>query len=637
MKCEVKKYLIIGLESEKDAFFQKAQTQGFIEFIPASGPKKIAFPKSLTHFTEALKLLKPYETENPDVLTGDAHWACHQIIDLKHKLAALYDEERAVNQEIMRVKIFGDFSKGEIHEIEKDGKRAIQFFAVKERLTRNGNLPEELIYIGTEFDMDYFISISKKPLSEPNLIEMQIERPLGELQNRLNDIHKERHSIQSQLKGFAAWKTHIQNTLIEKLNSHNLQSAKTEVDQELDGSLFAVFAWIPTKKLSQTTTLIQNFSIHCELASVEKDDKVPTYLENKGFSKVGEDLVHIYDVPAAEDKDPSPWVIWAFVLFFSMIVADAGYGLIYFTVALLLRHKCKKAKGGLKRFITLLTTISIGCMTWGILTCSYFGLTIKPSNPISKYSMIGYLANKKASYHMAEKDDVYQFWVQKNPELEAAQTPTQFLTTEHKGLYPIYEAFSDNILLELAIFVGLIHLTLSLMRYSLRSWPNFGWIIFLIGGYLYFPSHMDATSFVNFLGILSKPLAAAIGLQCVIIGLIISTVLALIQMKLAGLAEITKMIQVFSDTLSYLRLYALGLAGMMMAATFNDLAVDAGLFLGFFILIAGHALNFTMGAVSGIIHGLRLNFLEWYHYSFEGGGRIFNPLKRLKTKQETKA
>ena len=395
--------------------------------------------------------------------------------------------------------------------------------------------------------------------------------------------------------------------------------------------LFAVEAWVPTKKLTLARLLTRSFSIHFESIPTEKNDVAPTYLENKGFSRVGEDLVDIYDTPASDDNDPSPWVFWAFILFFSMIVADGGYGFIYLLIAFFLKYKFKKIKGSGKRFITLLTTLAVGCITWGVLTSSYFGIDISPKNPLNKYSLIGWMAEKKAAYHIEEQDDVYQFWIEKNPALKTIQNPAQFLSTEHKkDTYPIYEEFSDNILLELAIFVGLVHLSLSLMRYGRRNWANAGWICFMIGGYLYFPSHMDATSFINFLGIMSKPFAQAVGLQLVIIGLSAATILACIQLKLGGLAEITKVVQVFADTLSYLRLYALGLAGMMMASTFNELAKDANFFLGLLILIGGHALNFTMGAVGGIIHGLRLNFLEWYHYSFEGGGRSFNPLRLLK-------
>jgi V/A-type H+-transporting ATPase subunit I len=161
-----------------------------------------------------------------------------------------------------------------------------------------------------------------------------------------------------------------------------------------------------------------------------------------------------------------------------------------------------------------------------------------------------------------------------------------------------------------------------------RNWTGLGWIFFMVGGYLYFPSFLEATSLVNFLGWMSKGFATVVGEKMLYSGLIAVFVISLLMKKKWGaLHELTNAIQVFADVLSYLRLYALALAGMIMAATFNELGMNVGMIGGFFIIICGHITNLTLTVMSGVIHGLRLNFLEWYHYSFEGGGRLFNPLR----------
>ena len=89
---------------------------------------------------------------------------------------------------------------------------------------------------------------------------------------------------------------------------------------------------------------------------------------------------------------------------------------------------------------------------------------------------------------------------------------------------------------------------------------------------------------------------------------------------------ILNVVQVFSDVLSYLRLYALSLAGMIMADTFNTMGLQLNFFGGILIIIFGHITNIGLSTMGATIHSLRLNFLEWYHYSWEGGGRLFNPL-----------
>ena len=106
----------------------------------------------------------------------------------------------------------------------------------------------------------------------------------------------------------------------------------------------------------------------------------------------------------------------------------------------------------------------------------------------------------------------------------------------------------------------------------------------------------------------------------------------IIEKRFGGIGEITQILQVFADILSYLRLYALALASTIMAETFNDIGSTVGLVLGILVILVGHGVNIMLGTMGGVIHGLRLNFIEWYHYSFEGGGKLFAPLKKLKAK-----
>ena len=176
----------------------------------------------------------------------------------------------------------------------------------------------------------------------------------------------------------------------------------------------------------------------------------------------------------------------------------------------------------------------------------------------------------------------------------------------------------------------MIHISLSLLRYIRRNFANIGWVAFSIGGYLYFPTYLKATSLVEFLGWMGPETAAVVGLQLIYGGIGSAVVLALFQKRLGGCAEITNVIQVFADILSYLRLYALALASTIMARTFNEMGFKVGLIAGSLILVGGHILNMQLAIMRGVIHGLRLNFIERYHYSFDGEGKLFNPLRKLK-------
>jgi V/A-type H+-transporting ATPase subunit I len=162
-----------------------------------------------------------------------------------------------------------------------------------------------------------------------------------------------------------------------------------------------------------------------------------------------------------------------------------------------------------------------------------------------------------------------------------------------------------------------------------RNWAAAGWILFLIGGYLYFPFYLGVPSVVNYLVGVPSATAGHIGLYMITAGIPLAVALSVYRHGIAGLHEVMNVIQVFADTMSYLRLYALGLAGGIVAATMNGLAGGLPWFFGVLLLILAHGINMALGIMSGVIHGLRLNFLEWYHYSFEGGGKKFKALRML--------
>jgi V/A-type H+-transporting ATPase subunit I len=103
-----------------------------------------------------------------------------------------------------------------------------------------------------------------------------------------------------------------------------------------------------------------------------------------------------------------------------------------------------------------------------------------------------------------------------------------------------------------------------------------------------------------------------------------------------GLMGLLGIIQIFSDVLSYLRLFALGVATVYIAQTFNILAETVsgslpviGYVFAAIILLIGHTLNLGLGIMGGVIHGLRLNFLEWYRWCFEGDGLEYKPFQRI--------
>jgi len=190
------------------------------------------------------------------------------------------------------------------------------------------------------------------------------------------------------------------------------------------------------------------------------------------------------------------------------------------------------------------------------------------------------------------------------------------------------------LMLEISLLMGIFHISLSFGRSLRRHWSGVGWILFMIGGYLYFPATiLQATTIVNFMGWVPKALAQILGEIFLGGGFALAIIATILQHGIkSGIAEALHVTKIFGDVLSYLRLYALGLAGALMAMTFNQMGADFNFAIGIFIILLGHIANLGIVAMAGTIHGLRLNFLEWYHFCFEGGGKLFKPLQLRRPK-----
>ncbi|KIC75116.1 V-type ATP synthase subunit I [Neochlamydia sp. TUME1] len=636
MRVDLEKFLIVGLEEQRAYFFEEAQKAGLIHFINPRPSGTQELPSSIQETLAAIKILRGLplmEQEEVEEYELADNWV-NEILQLNQELIKLTEEERLTHLEIIRVEAFGDFSHEDIAFIEREGKRTIQFFAAKTGTAEREDLPQELFVINSNHHgLDYFISISKESLQYDGLSEMQIPHTASQLKKRLVFLKKEIRNVEHRLKDYAKYNSFLHRVLLFRFNSYHLQAAASYSSEPLEGFLFAVTGWIPVDKRADLRLLAETTDVHIEQVAIEPGEIIPTYLENTGYEKIGEDLVDIYDTPSSTDKDPSWWVLTSFTVFFAMIVGDAGYGLIFLLMALFIRYKYANLKGLGHRIWKLALILSVACMAWGALTASYFGIHLDINSPIRKISLIHRLVEKKGEYHFYHKDDVYEEFVQEIPKLKESKTPTEFFdnaTVIKKGKveHPMYFRFYDNILFEMALMVGVIHIILSLLRYLDRNWSAIGWVIFMLGAYLYIPHYLNATSIIHFAFGVPKSVGEG-GVYLVGGGILVAFILGLCQHRWKGFLEPMTVIQIFADAMSYLRIYALGLAGAMVSSTINEFASATFFAIGAVLFILGHATNIVLSIMGGVIHGLRLNFLEWYHYSFEGGGKKFNPLRLI--------
>ncbi|NGX60721.1 MAG: hypothetical protein K940chlam9_00189 [Chlamydiae bacterium] len=642
MRVNVVKAVAIGPWSKRDLFFQKMQEEGFVEFISPT-PPSLETPEQIQTFIDALHVLRhmvPVKQAPSDDYRS-ANVLARHVVERNGDLERLEEEKRVLEKEISRIQVFGDFSLDTLQSLEKETGRVFQFFFAKHSEELEAPEKKEVIFVGSAYGLDYFVSIQKQRVIYDGMIEIVIDRSLGDLEADLAGVNRKIDEYETELATLAHKKDLLKQGLTDTLNHYHLDQSKNRVESLVEGQAFAVEGWIPKNKLALIQQLGESLNVYIEPVLVEEKDKVPTYLENRGVARLGEDLIGIYDTPSSVDRDPSLWVFISFAIFFSMILADAGYGLLLLGFSLFLYFKFGKEPGLGRRVILLAMSLSIGCIFWGIMLTSFFGIEFPPDSKVRDVSLVNWMVKQKAAYLLEHKSKAYTDFIQEYPQLKSAATPIEFLmgvTREQEGMgkYVIYDDFQGNVLIELAIFIGAIHIILSFLRYLDKNWAAAGWVTFIIGSYLCFPAILGAISLIHYIFHIPYEPGTILGQYLLYTGLGLVVVLAIIQKKLAGAFEIMHVIGVFADVMSYLRIYALSLAGMIMATTFNQIGMKMPLYLGIFIIIAGQTVNLTLSIMGGIIHGLRLNFIEWYHYSFEGGGHPFHPLSLIRILKKEK-
>lgn len=598
MRVEVKKYLFLGKESKKLAFFEAAQELGKIQFKDRDEKPT----PEMEEVGRALKVLRRYEgvEARGEIKHKDAK-AQREALRLADELEEVKGRLREVCREIERVRPFGCFDP----ELARSLKARFYLSAK----------PVDAFSIGG----DAYFTLHDRRVE--GAVEVQIDRSLSELHDEEKKLEGWRDQIEEALSELSREIPLIEKHITDLYNERQLSVALQASLHPAD-SAFLSTGWVPDTYVDKVADLASQYGICMEEVAPESGEVVPTYLENGSWGKVGEDLVELFDTPSHEDKDPSYWVLAAFALFFAFIIGDGGYGAVFLGLFVYLRFKHPNLKGAKRRMLNLGLLLSSVCVVWGVLTHAFFNVSIDIDSPMRKLSLITWLAERKADYVLDMRAFQYNEWMKMVPD---AVSGRDFLRKSGD----ILNVLSDHVLLELSLFIGALHMLTGMFRYLSRNISLLGWILFLAGGYLYLPLYLNVPSLLHYAFHVPYEGGAVVGLYLMGIGASFATMAAIFKHGLTGIFEIMNGIGVFSDALSYLRLYALALAGSIVSNSINTAAAELPLIFAVLLILLAHLLNMGLGIMGGVIHGLRLNFLEWYHYSFEGGGKKFKPLERM--------
>ena len=588
MITQMKKYTFLVFHREYEAFLEQLRDLGVVHVT-----EKAAGMADDAHLQELLA-----KADNARKLI--AQGAPDQLLQEK---AALEQRIATTQKEADKMAIWGDFSAERMEQLKAAGY-TLRYFSCPKKIFQE----EWGIVVAEQGATVYFVQVtSSGDEAKGESLEASVCQEQYLNQKSATDLLKDVEGLNGLLVA--------QNARIELWAKENIPALGEELkqlqeqidwkrvtlntDSEADGSLKILEGFCPIDQVPALDAVLDKQEVYYQAEDPTAEDNTPIKLRNNKFTQLFESLTGMYGWPNYGEFDPTPILAPFFLLFFAMCMGDCGYGILLMIIGMLIAKK----KLNIEMFDGLgpiITVLGVGTTVVGFFLGTFMGI------------------------------DLYN----------AEWMPQALKSVMIKG-----EVMGYDIQMVLALCIGVFHICLAMVVKAICYTKQFGfkeniatwgWTLLIVGGLL-----------VAILGMTVLP-AAVFKWAIIAVGTVSALAIyifntpgrnPLINIG-AGLWETYNMATgILGDVLSYIRLYALGLAGGMLGAAFNNLGlmVMGGTTEGatwqwlpfVLILVLGHVLNLAMSALGAFVHPLRLSFVEYFkNAGYEGKGALYQPFKK---------
>ena len=585
MITQMKKYTFLVFHREYEAFLEQLRDLGVVHVT-----EKAAGMADDAHLQELL-------TKADNVRKLIAQGAPDQLLTEK---ANLEQRIAATKKEADKMAVWGDFSAERMEQLKAAGY-TLRYFSCAKKLFQE----EWGIVVAEDGATVYFVQVNNENEAPEGCQEQYLsQKSAAELQK---DVEGLNGLLVAQNARIELWAKEnipaLENELDELKQQIDWKRVTLNTDSEADGSLKILEGFCPIDQVAVLNAVLDKQEVYYQAEDPSAEDNTPIKLRNNKFTQLFESLTGMYGWPNYGEFDPTPILAPFFLLFFAMCMGDCGYGILLMIIGMLIAKK----KLNIAMFDGLgpiITVLGVGTTIVGFFLGTFMGIDL----------------------YAAE-------WV-----------PQALKNVMIKGNLELAGS-SYDIQMVLALCIGVFHICLAMVVKAICYTKQFGfkeniatwgWTLLIVGGLL-----------VAILGMTVLPaevfkwtLIAVAGVSA--LGIYIFNTPGrnpLINIG-AGLWDTYNMATgILGDVLSYIRLYALGLAGGMLGAAFNNLGlmVMGGSTEGatwqwlpfVLILVLGHVLNLAMSALGAFVHPLRLSFVEYFkNAGYEGKGTLYQPFKK---------
>jgi len=636
MIVPMKKVSLIIMGDKKEETLRKLRKLGIfhIEITEGKGERLSELAEQISLLESALFTVgKNKNAEQKTINSAEALSIAKEIAALDEEKKQHQAEKNSLNSELERLKNWGNIDTDSISELASKGYEVLFFEMPKAeyenlsdsiktvRMDANkSSVKFLLLKSNTEDEEEILSSLSSYRFALPQMSTAEMERKIADLGTRID-------AIDSQISSYVCYFDSLQNAIKTTTNEIEFETYATGMaDENLsssDSNAISVSyfkGYIETENLDKLKETAGNNSWGLLAEDPSEEDNVPTKLKNNKFVSLIYPLTDFLGtVPGYFEYDISGWFLAFILIFFGIIFGDGGYGLLICAVAAIPIIKSLIAKKQVSPMFLLVGLFGLSTVVWGTLTCTWFGLAAEQLPGWLRSLSIPVISNVYA-------DKIwYPFWTNGEAGLTTAQNLQIF-------------CFSLALIqLTVAHIKGVVR-----NRGSIKMLGDIGSILQLLGIYYLVLSLVVNAEVFSFGLIIGGIPVGTVAIALIGIGFVLGFVFSnyegsIIKSILSSLTNIVSVllgvVNVFSDIVSYIRLWAVGLAGAAISATVNELA---GPLLGNFLfmilaivlLVFGHGLNMILNILSVIVHGIRLNTLEFSsHLDMSWSGHKFKPFK----------
>lgn len=608
MVTKMTKYSFILLSEQTEGFLNSLQELGVVDISRSLKPideQSSGMLAEADRAKKALSILAACKAGSEKDFKFDG-CPVDAVLETQDRIAEIEAEIAAAKKEIAVRQPWGSFSSEDIHKLESQGLKLRFYSCMKKKFDPSWAEIQPLEVISETESKVFFVTVS--PAQEEYSFPLEAipapEGSVNEEEEKLALLQSKLEKEQQLLANLKSCSDEIRKAYNDSLSHLDLYFAEAATEKAVDNYLTVFTGFAPTSDDKRLCASFDSMDIYYSHEAATKEDNPPVKLKNNWFAKNFEVLTGMYGVPAYDEFDPTPVLGPFFMLFFAMCMGDAGYGILLMLIALVLRLKMKDSSlGKMHRLIAFL-----GGMTFvvGIFLGTFFGMSI----------------------------------------LEASWAPAWLKGLCIDGWFPDAKIAGFPVQMVLAVAIGVLHICLAMIIKTINFTKRFGfkktvatwgWTTLIVGGLVVVSLGMTEVLSAEAFKWTIIALAVVSGLAIYVFNTPGRNPLLNIG---SGLWDTYNMVTgLLGDVLSYIRLYALGLAGGMLGNAFNimgtmilDIPVPGvNWVFCIIILIFGHVLNLAMSCLGAFVHPLRLTFVEYFKNSgYEGSGAKYNPLTKKK-------